>query len=126
MLMKQRFWMIVAIAFGISIVVIWQPAIAQRSGLTVTTPLTVQVVAAQESASVGNAQPAKLLAIVTDSSTGRPVIGLTPSNITITNHSSPTGAICGFSGEIRSFGDVGTGAYQIQLGLRTSIPGYMG
>lgn len=100
-----------------------QQLIAQQSAALASTALSVQAVAAQESAAPGNTQPAKLLVIVTDARTGRPVTRLTQSNLALTNHSSPKSAVCGFSGGIRFFGDVGTGAYQIQVGLRDSIPG---
>ncbi len=81
----------------------------------VSTALLVQAVAGQGFAAQGNDQPADFLIVVTDPDTGAAVTGLTQKNFTIINHFSIPGAACGFSNNITSFNDVGTGAYQIQV-----------
>jgi hypothetical protein len=53
--------------------------------------------------------------LVTDPLTGEAVTGLTQKNFQIINHFSIPGQVCGFSNNISSFNNVGTGAYQIQV-----------
>ena len=117
--MKKQPWQLVAIALSILALALGQPAIAQST----STALNVQAITAPEDAAVGNTQPAKLLVLITDAKTGMSIKGLRESNTAITNHSAPPGSKCGFSGQVRDFRDIGTGAYQIQLGLGSSIPG---
>ena len=75
----------------------------------------VQVTASQGAAALGNGLPADLLAVVTNAKSGMPVTGLVESNFTIVNHFSLPGQTCGFSNNITSFVDVGTGAYRLQV-----------
>ena len=79
------------------------------------TALNVQVQAAQGFAAPGNMQPANFLVIVTDHDTGAAVTNLAQSNFGVINHFSVPGATCGFSNNITSFNNVGTGAYHIQV-----------
>jgi len=88
-----------------------------------STAYVVQVEAGQGAAAPGNTQPANFLAVVTESQTGAAVTGLSQSNFTIINHFSIPGQKCGFSNNITMFNNVGTGAYHIQVGLQTDIPG---
>jgi hypothetical protein len=85
--------------------------------------LVVQAEAAQGRAAPGNTQPANFLIVVTEHDTGVPVTNLAQSDFQIINHFAVTGQVCGFSNNIVSFGNIGTGAYQIRVGLETSIPG---
>ena len=79
--------------------------------------LLVQAQAAQGRADVGNSEPANFLVIVTDPDTGAGVTDLVEADFVIINHFSITGQTCGFSNNIVSFGNIGTGAYQIRVGL---------
>jgi hypothetical protein len=88
-----------------------------------STAYLVQIEAGQGNAAPGNTQPANVLAVVTESHTGAPVTGLAQSDFTVINHFSIPGQKCGFSNNITMFNNVGTGAYHIQVGLDTSIPG---
>lgn len=85
-------------------------------------PLLVQAEGSQGFAAPGNREPADFLVVVTRQLTGDPVTNLDQSDFAIINHFSLPGAKCGFSNQIISFVNVGTGAYQIQVGLPASIP----
>jgi hypothetical protein len=85
--------------------------------------LVVQAEAAQGRATPGNTQPANFLVVVTEHDTGEPVTDLVQLNFQIINHFAVTGQVCGFSNNIVSFVNIGTGAYQIRVGLEASIPG---
>jgi hypothetical protein len=80
-----------------------------------STALFVQAVAAQGFAKPHNNQPANFLVVVTDPETGLAVADLTQKQFTIINHFSIPGQLCGFSNQIVTFNNVGTGAYQIQV-----------
>ena len=88
-----------------------------------STAYKVQLEAGQGAAGPGNTQPANFLAVVTEAHSGAAVTGLTQTNFTIINHFSNPGQKCGFSNSITTFNDVGTGAYHIQVGLQTTVPG---
>ena len=77
--------------------------------------LLVQAEAGQGSAAPGNNLPAKFLVVVTDPVTGEAVTNLTQSTFQIINHFSLPGQTCGFSNNITSFVNVGTGAYRIHV-----------
>jgi hypothetical protein len=79
--------------------------------------LLVQAQAAQGRAAPGNSQPANFLVLVTDPDTGAGVTDLVEADFQIINHFAVTGQTCGFSNNIVSFVNVGTGAYQIKVGL---------
>lgn len=79
--------------------------------------LIVQAQAAQGIAAPGNSGPADFLVIVTDHLSGAPITELNQSNFTVINHFGVPGQSCGFSNNITSFVNVGTGAYRIQVGL---------
>ena len=85
------------------------------------TALLVQAQAAQGRAEPGNSQPANFLVLVTDPETGAAVTDLVEANFQIINHFLITGQTCGFSNNIVGFVNVGTGAYQIRVGL--VVPG---
>lgn len=85
------------------------------------TALLVQAQAAQGRAEPGNSQPANFLVLVTDPETGAAVSDLVEANFQIINHFLITGQTCGFSNNIVGFVNVGTGAYQIRVGL--VVPG---
>lgn len=79
--------------------------------------LLVQVEAAQGFAFPGGVAPANFLIVVTDAETGAPVSNLVQADFMIINHFLLPGQVCGFSNNIASFVNAGTGAYQIQVGL---------
>ncbi len=83
--------------------------------------LAVEVKAGQGDAAPANTQPANVLVVVTDPSTGRAVTGLAQGNFQIVNHFSLPNQRCGFSNTITTFNDVGTGAYQFHVGLSADI-----
>ena len=83
--------------------------------------LAVEVKAVQGDAAPANTQPANVLVVVTDPVTGRAVTGLTQGDFQIVNHLSLPNQRCGFSNNITAFNDVGTGAYQVHLGLSADI-----
>ncbi len=83
--------------------------------------LQVQSQAAQGQAAPGNSQPANFLVVVTDPDTGAAVTDLVQADFGIINHFAVTGQTCGFSNNIVGFANVGTGAYQIRVGL--VVPG---
>ncbi|HZM87730.1 MAG TPA: hypothetical protein VFF31_14510 [Blastocatellia bacterium] len=83
--------------------------------------LQVQSQAAQGQAAPGNSQPANFLVLVTDPDTGTAVTDLVQADFKIINHFAVTGQTCGFSNNIVGFANVGTGAYQIRVGL--VVPG---
>ena len=85
------------------------------------TALLVQAQAAQGRAEPGNSQPANFLVLVTDPETGAAVTDLVEANFQIINHFLITGQTCGFSDNIVGFVNLGTGAYQIRVGL--VVPG---
>lgn len=75
----------------------------------------VQAEAEAGAAATGNALPADILVVVTDPVTGLPSVSLTQANFVVINHFSHPGQACGFSNNIVSFGNVGTGAYHLQV-----------
>ena len=79
-------------------------------------PLNVQAQAAQGFAAPGNAAPANFLVVVTDEN-GAAVTNLTQADFTVINHFGIPGQVCGFSNQIVTFNNVGTGAYHIQVAL---------
>ena len=86
------------------------PAMAQS-------PLSVDAQAAQGFAAPGNNQAANILVVVTNPLTGAAVTNLVQSDFSIINHFAIPGQVCGFSNNIVSFHNIGTGAYQIQVRL---------
>jgi hypothetical protein len=86
------------------------------------TALFVQVEAAQGDAAPGNRAPANFLVVVTECQSGAPITNLGQSDFTVINHFQVPGQPCGFSNNIVTFNNVGTGAYHIQVGLSTNIP----
>ena len=85
--------------------------------------LLVQAEGSQGFAAPGNREPADFLVVVTRQLTGGPVTNLDQSDFAIISHFSLPGQKCGFTNQITSFVNIGTGAYQIKVGLPASIPG---
>ena len=82
--------------------------------------VTIQAQASQGAAAPGNTERANLLVIVTDMS-GAAVTGLQQAAFSVVNHFGLPGQTCGFSSQIVGFNDVGTGAYQLQIGLGPTV-----
>lgn len=87
-----------------------------------TSAVKVQAVAARGSAAAGNNSNANILVLVTDRTTGGGVTTLTQSNFTVIDHFSLPGQACGFSNNITSFNNVGTGAYQLTVATHSTTP----
>ncbi len=82
----------------------------------------VQAVATAGSASAGNSAAADVLVLVTDSSTGAAITSLAKSDFTVVDQFGLPGQQCGFSNNITSFNNVGTGAYQIGIATHSTHP----
>jgi hypothetical protein len=80
--------------------------------------LCVQLATAQHLAAPLNNQPADILVLVADGSTGQAIVGLTKKNFAVIQHFSVPGASSGFSG-VFAVKDVGTGAYQLRVRPKT-------
>jgi hypothetical protein len=116
---KGRLMFITVLAIGMLIALM---QLAEKSSAdSKKGALLVQAVAAQGRADVGNSEPANFLVIVTDPDTGAAVTDLVEADFRIINHFLITGQTCGFSNNIVGFVNVGTGAYQIRVGL--TLPG---
>lgn len=89
---------------------------AQPTNAATPNALNVQAQAAQGFAAPGNSAPANFLVVVTDEN-GAAVTDLTQADFTVINHFSIPGQTCGFSNNIVTFNNVGTGAYHIQVDL---------
>ncbi|HKE29652.1 MAG TPA: hypothetical protein VKB88_45195 [Bryobacteraceae bacterium] len=87
-----------------------------------TTAVNVQAVASKGAASPGSNANANLLVVVTDPKTGAGVTSLTQSDFAVIDQFSLPGQSCGFSSNITSFNNVGTGAYQITVATHSSSP----
>jgi hypothetical protein len=87
-----------------------------------TTAVNVQSVAAKGAAHSGNNSNADILVLVTDPHTGAGVTSLVQANFNIVDHFGIPGQTCGFSGNITSFHNVGTGAYQITVATHSVNP----
>ncbi|HEX4951596.1 MAG TPA: hypothetical protein VFZ34_33370 [Blastocatellia bacterium] len=77
-------------------------------------PLTVQAQASQGFALAGNPNAANILVVVTDAA-GNPVNNLVLADFGVINHFSLPGQVCGFSNNITSFVNAGTGAYRLRV-----------
>jgi len=82
----------------------------------------VQAEAAKGAAAQGNNANADILVLVTDSNTGAPIVSLTQSNFTVVDHFGVPGQRCGFSSNVTSFNNVGTGAYQLTVATHSGAP----
>jgi hypothetical protein len=82
----------------------------------------VQAVASAGPASAGNNADADLLVLVTDSSTGAAITSLTKSDFTVVDQFGLPGQLCGFSNNVTSFNNVGTGAYQLGIATHSTHP----
>lgn len=77
-------------------------------------PVTVQAVASQGNADVGNNLSVNFLVVVTDA-TGTPVNNLVQADFSLINHYMLPGQACSFSNNITFFSNAGTGAYRIRV-----------
>lgn len=99
-----------------------------RSGLEgeklimATSAVNVQAVAAKGSAAAGNNNNANLLVLVTDPSTGAGVTSLIQADLSVIDQFSLPGQSCGFSSNVTSFNNVGTGAYQLTIATHSVKP----
>jgi hypothetical protein len=87
-----------------------------------TSSVNVQSVAARGSAAAGNNNNANILVLVTNPTTGAAVTTLTQTDFTVVDHFALPGQSCGFSNNITSFNNVGTGAYQITVTTHSTTP----
>jgi len=87
-----------------------------------TTAVNVQAVAARGAAHSGNNSNADILVLVTDAHTGAGIASLVQANFNIVDHFGIPGQTCGFSGNITSFHNVLTGAYQITVATHSVNP----
>jgi hypothetical protein len=87
-----------------------------------TSAVDVQAVAGQGAAAPGNNSNANILVLVTDSTTGQGVTSLVQADFTVIDHFALPDQHCGFSNNITSFNNVGTGAYQIQVATHSTKP----
>lgn len=87
-----------------------------------TSAVNVQAVAAAGSAAASNNNNADILVLVTDIATGAGVTSLTQADFSVIDHFGVPGQVCGFSTNITSFNNVGTGAYQITVATHSSKP----
>lgn len=87
-----------------------------------TSAVKVQAVAAKGSAAPGNNSNADILVLVTDHTTGGGVTTLAQTDFTVVDHFGVPGQACGFSNNITSFNNVGTGAYQLTVALHSTKP----
>lgn len=83
--------------------------------MATSTALFVQSHAAQGFAAPGNGEQANFLVVVTDPITGEPITTLTQTNFKIQNHFSIPGQACGFTNNITTFNNTGSGAYHLQV-----------
>jgi hypothetical protein len=90
--------------------------------LTSTNAVYVQAVAARGAAAAGNNSNADILVLVTDRNTGAGITSLTQADFTVVDHFGIPGQSCGFSNNITSFNNVGTGAYQITVATHSTKP----
>ena len=77
--------------------------------------LKVEVVASAGLAAAGDNDPANILVLVTDPESGLPVTGLLQDNFIVVDHFTLPLQNCGFSGNIVSFFDIHSGAYQLKV-----------
>jgi hypothetical protein len=84
--------------------------------------VTVHAVAARGAASAGNNDNADILVLVTDSNTGAGITNLKQADFTVIDQFGLPGQQCGFSNNITSFNNVGTGAYQITVANHSTKP----
>ena len=88
---------------------------AAPAGSATRTALTVEAQAVAGYAEPDNTSPADLLVLVTNPVTGAAVTKLNQSNFVVIQHFSNPGMSCGFSNNVVTFNNVGTGAYHLQV-----------
>ena len=84
--------------------------------------LQVQVKAAQGAAAPGNNANADILVLVTDPASGAGVASLAQGNFTVVEQFGVPGQTCGFSNNVTSFVNVGTGAYRLTVATHSANP----
>jgi hypothetical protein len=77
---------------------------------------------AKGAAPPGNNANANILVLVTDPATGAAVTTLAQASFTVIDQFALPGQSCGFSNNITSFNNVGTGAYQITVATHSATP----
>ena len=87
-----------------------------------TTSVNVQAVAAKGSAAPGNNANADILVLVSDPKTGAGVSTLVQADFTVADQFGVPGQTCGFSSNITSFVNTGTGAYRITVATHSASP----
>lgn len=87
-----------------------------------TTAANVQAVAGKGPAAPGNNANADILVLVTNPKTGAGVTSLAQADFTVVDHFGVPGQSCGFSNNITSFNNVGSGAYQITVATHAASP----
>ena len=104
--------MTAAAVASVFLVVVTAPADSVTNG---PVAVVVQAQAAAGSAAPGNSSPADILVLVTDRVTGSAITDLAKSRFAVINHFSHPGQTCGFSNNVVTFNNVGTGAYHLQV-----------
>ena len=79
------------------------------------TAYLVSAEAAAGFAAPGTSAPADILVLVTDPTTGQAITTLTQPAFVVISHFSHPGQTCGFSNNVVTFANVGTGAYHLQV-----------
>ncbi len=87
-----------------------------------TIAVNVQAVAGKGAAAPGNNNNADILVVVTNPKTGAGVATLVQKDFTVVEHFGVPGASCGFSNNITSFNNVGTGAYHLTVATHHVTP----
>jgi hypothetical protein len=87
-----------------------------------TIAVNVQAVAGKGPAAPGNNASADILVLVTSPQTGAGVTSLTQADFAVVNHFGIPNQSGGFSGNITSFNNVGTGAYQLGVAPHATLP----
>ena len=118
--MRQRIVITLLVVVSVVLALVLVKLPTQSAGAQVT--VTVQAVAAKGAAAPGNNRNADILVLVTDATTGAGVPILTQAEFSVIDHFGIPGQACGFSNNITSFNNVGTGAYQITVATHSTRP----
>jgi hypothetical protein len=84
--------------------------------------LSVKAAASNGDALAGNNANANILVVVTNLATGAAITTLTKTDFTVIDHFALPGQLCGFSNNVTTFNNVGTGAYQLQVQTHSTTP----
>jgi hypothetical protein len=94
----------------------------QASCAVSTKGVGVQAVAAAGAAAPGNNDGANILVVISDPNTGAAVTNAKQSDFVVIDYFGVPGQKCGFSKNITSFDNVGTGAYMISVKTQSTKP----